>query len=59
MEVQMALSKELLEKLVCPSCKKKMIYQEKNEKLICEHCSLAYRINNDVPVLLADETEKI
>ncbi len=55
----MALSKDLLEKLVCPSCKNKMNYEEKNDKLICEHCALSYKINNDVPVLLADEAEKI
>jgi len=55
----MALSQDLLDKLVCPSCKNKMTYEENNEKLICQHCSLAYKINNDVPVLLADEAEKI
>ena len=55
----MALSKDLLEKLVCPGCKNEMVYEEKNDKLICNNCSLAYKINNDVPVLLADEAEKI
>ena len=59
MESQMALSKDLLDKLVCPTCKSKMQYEESKDKLICQHCSVAYKVNNDVPVLLADEAEKI
>ena len=55
----MALSEKLLEILVCPGCKEKLIYEEENERLICEKCKLAYRITNDVPVLLVDEAEKI
>lgn len=55
----MTLAKNLLDKLVCPMCKNKMQYDEKNEKLICQSCSVAYKVNNDVPVLLADEAEKI
>ncbi len=55
----MTLTKNLLDKLVCPSCKNKMRYEEKKDKLICQNCSVAYKVNNDVPVLLADEAEKI
>ena len=34
------LSKELLDILACPSCKGDLVYDQKNEKLICngEHC---------------------
>lgn len=55
----MPLSEKLLEKLVCPACKNKMEYEEKNNRLICTTCQLAYKIKNEVPVLLADEAEKI
>lgn len=55
----MALSEKLLEKLVCPNCKTKLEYDEQNNKLICQSCKLVYRVNNDVPVLLVDEAEKL
>ena len=55
----MPLSEKLLSKLVCPGCKQKMKYEEDQDKLICETCKLAYNITNDVPVLLADEAEKL
>lgn len=55
----MAISPKLLEKLVCPNCKKKMDFEEAKNQLICNSCKLAYNINNDVPVLLPDEAEKI
>lgn len=55
----MPLSDKLLDKLVCPGCKNKMEYDQKNNKLICKTCQLIYKINNDIPVLLADEAEKL
>ncbi len=55
----MALSEKLLDMLVCPNCKEKLTYDQQNEKLICEHCKLTYRITNNVPVLLVDEADKI
>ena len=55
----MSLSPKLLEKLVCPNCKKSLEYKPEQEKLICNECQLAFRVNNDVPVLLPDEAEKL
>ncbi len=55
----MTLSNQLLEKLVCPKCKGKLSYQEDENRLVCENCRLAYRITDDIPVLLMDEAEKI
>ena len=55
----MSLSPKLLEKLVCPNCKKSLEYKQELDKLICNECRVAYRVNNDVPVLLPDEAEKI
>ena len=55
----MALSEKLLEKLVCPNCKSKLEYDQANEKLICRSCQVQYKVENNVPVLLADEAEKI
>ena len=55
----MPLSDKLVEKLVCPACKASLEYDKENEKLICNKCSLAYRVSQNVPVLLTDEAEKI
>ena len=55
----MALPDRLLEKLVCPSCKGKLQYLEADNRLVCDKCRLAFRIDNEVPVLLTDEAEKL
>lgn len=55
----MALSDKLLEKLVCPDCKKKLIYEEQKNRLVCNTCRVAYRVTDNVPVLLTDEAEKL
>ena len=53
----MALDKELLDILVCPKCKGELEYREEELKLICHACELAYRIEDDIPVMLIDEAE--
>lgn len=55
----MALSEKLVEKLVCPTCKTSLTYEKEKELLICGECQVAYRVTNNVPVLLADEAEKL
>ena len=55
----MALPEGLLAKLVCPKCKGKLEYLQDKDRLLCSTCSLSYRIDNDVPVLLVDEAEKL
>lgn len=55
----MTLSDKLVNMLACPSCKEQLEYDKENKKLICAKCQLAYRVTNNVPVLLADEAEKI
>ena len=55
----MALPDKFLAKLACPKCKGKLSYLEDKERLVCSECSLAYRVDNGVPVLLIDEAEKL
>lgn len=55
----MALSEKLLEKLACPDCKGGLEYEQENERLVCQACRVAYRIVDDIPVLLTDEAEKL
>jgi len=51
----MALSKELLDILVCPKCKGEIHLNEDGDGLICETCKLMYKIEDDIPIMLIDE----
>lgn len=53
------MDKKLLEILACPICKGKLLYQQKEQKLICKFDKLAYPIRNGIPVMLEDQAEKI
>ena len=53
------LNKKLLEILACPKCKGDLEYDIDNNKLICNGCRLRYRIEDDIPIMLIDEAEKI
>jgi hypothetical protein len=55
----MALSKELLDILVCPQCKGEIELTEKQDGLICHACKLLYPIKDDIPVMLIDEAIKL
>lgn len=52
-------SKELLELLACTVCKGPLEYREKEQKLVCSRCRLAFRIEDDIPNMLLDEAEKL
>ena len=51
----MSLAPELLDILVCPKCKGDLEYREEQQELVCHACRLAYRIEDDIPVMLIDE----
>lgn len=55
----MALSRELLDILVCPQCKGELELVESGSGLTCHSCRLRYPIRDDIPVMLVDEAEKI
>ena len=54
----MTISNELLDKLACPVCKKRLNYERDNDRLTCKNCLLAYPIVDEIPVLLVSEAEK-
>ncbi|MCB2231260.1 Trm112 family protein [bacterium] len=55
----MALSKQLLDMLICPNCRyEELDYDEAGQRLACSKCSFLFRVTDDVPVLLVDEAEK-
>lgn len=51
------MDKRLLEILVCPLCKGKLILKEK--ELICAFDRLAYPIRDGIPVMLEQEARLI
>ncbi|SFV69307.1 FIG002473: Protein YcaR in KDO2-Lipid A biosynthesis cluster [hydrothermal vent metagenome] len=51
------LDKELLDILVCPKSKEKLVL--KGNELICEKSQLAYPIIDGIPVLLEEEARKL
>lgn len=53
------MDKKLLDIIACPVCKGPLEYRRDAQELVCRADRLAYRIDNDVPVLLADEARTI
>lgn len=51
----MAISKELLEILVCPQCKGDLELKPDSSGLKCLQCRRVYPIRDDIPVMLIDE----
>ena len=50
---------KLLDILVCPLCKSPLLYRKAEKELICKADRLAFRIEDDIPVMLADEARKL
>jgi uncharacterized protein YbaR (Trm112 family) len=53
----MAISKELLEILVCPLCKETVELLEGGRGLKCVKCHRVYPIRDEIPVMLIDEAK--
>jgi uncharacterized protein len=51
----MAISKELLEILVCPLCKAPVELKPDASGLKCSQCKRVYPVRDDIPVMLVDE----
>ncbi len=56
---QKELPKILLDVLACPKCKGDLDYKKAQNKLICNKCRLAYRIEEGIPIMLVEKAEKI
>ncbi|MGB5218935.1 MAG: Trm112 family protein [Smithella sp.] len=55
----MPLNKQLLKILICPQCRGKVRFDEKENCIICDQCKLIYEIKDDIPVMLVEEAKKI
>ncbi|MCL6481433.1 MAG: Trm112 family protein [Firmicutes bacterium] len=53
----MAVSKELLEILVCPECRTPVKLTPDGQGLKCASCRRVYPIRDDIPVMLKDEAK--
>jgi uncharacterized protein len=55
----MALSVELKEILACPQCKGELEFHEEKSEIHCKACRLAYRIEDEIPVMLVDQARPL
>jgi uncharacterized protein YbaR (Trm112 family) len=53
------MDKKLLEILVCPICKGKLVHRKEAGELICKVDRLAFPIRDDIPVMLVDEAREL
>ncbi len=53
------MDKKLLDILVCPICKSKLIYEKSEQELICKADRLAFPIRDGIPVMLEQEAREL
>lgn len=51
----MAIDPALLDILVCPACKTKVVLVKDGTGLQCGSCHRVYPVKDDIPVMLIDE----
>lgn len=55
----MPISKQLLDILVCPVCKKPVHLLQDGSGLKCEVCKRIYPVRDDIPVMLPEEAKVV
>jgi len=53
------LPQALLDVLVCPRSKQPLVYLQPDQVLFCPASRLRYRVEQGVPVMLAEEAEQL
>ena len=53
------LPKKLLDILACPKCKGNLKYEKQKNRLVCNKCKLAFRVEEEIPIMLIEEAEKL
>ena len=53
------MDKKLLDILVCPLCKGRLVYAKKASELICPADRLGFPIRDGIPVMLQDEARQL
>ncbi|GGA91150.1 UPF0434 protein [Brucella endophytica] len=54
-----AIDPKLLELLVCPLTKSRLVYDAEHEELISEKAGLAYPVRDGIPIMLPSEARTI
>lgn len=55
----MEIDPKLLEILVCPVTKGRLVYDREKQELVSKGAGLAYPIRNGVPIMLAGEAREL
>ena len=55
----MDVDPKLLEILVCPLTKSRLIYDRERQELVSKKAGLAYPIRDGIPVMLPDEARQL
>jgi len=55
----MEVDPKLLEILVCPLTKSRLIYDRERQELISKKAGLAYPIRDGIPIMLPDEARQL
>ena len=53
------IPQKLLEVLACPKCKGSLNHSKSKNRLECSVCSLAFIIENGMPILLVEKAKKL
>jgi uncharacterized protein YbaR (Trm112 family) len=54
-----AVDPKLLDILVCPLCKGKLLYRKDTAELLCRADRLGYPVKDGIPVMLEEEARKL
>ena len=54
-----AVDPRLLEILVCPLCKGKLVYRKEANELVCKADRVAFPVKDGIPVMLEEEARKL
>lgn len=53
------VDKKLLDILVCPICKGKVVFVKHSAELVCKFDKLAFPVRNDIPIMLETEARAV
>lgn len=53
------MDRKLLEILVCPLCKGKLVYRKSARELVCKADRLAFPIRDGIAVMLEEEARRV
>ncbi len=53
------MDRRLLDILVCPACKGRLVYRRREQEFVCTADRLAYPIRDGVPVMLEEEARAL